>query len=661
MTSAGSRDGDSQGRDDGQGRAATESPPAASSGSHPSRSRSEIPLWNNVITIVGVFLAIIALLGLVTFALFHLVAPIANPYVDIVGYLVIPGILVLGLILMPLGILFKSWRLRRHDPEQRLTFRLPRVDLNDPVQRKAVKVVVIGTFVLLPAVGVSSYHGYHYTDSIGFCSEACHSVMEPEATTFEDFSHARVPCSECHIGPGASWFVKSKLSGTRQVLAMLRETYSRPIPPAIRHLRPARETCEHCHWPEKFFGAQLREIVYFTADEDNTRHEIDMLLKTGGADASMGRVEGIHLHIALGDHVEYIATDEERQVIPWVKFTKAGTELIYRSDGRPSSDPPPEGQLRSMDCMDCHNRPAHKFRSPADAVDAFLETETIDPTLPYIKREAVAALAEPYADTDTAMERISSELTTFYENDYPEVWQTRRVAVNEAIEGVQRIYRQTIFPYMKVDWRTYPDNIGHKTSPGCFRCHEGKHINQNGDPISHNCDGCHTFLNPVDRAEGRSVVERGDFIHPVPLRGEHGNLRCDLCHTGGLPPSSTCEGCHTMQAAFRNGMLPSFEDLELEAEPMADSVDCESCHDLDEPTTVEAIDAMCMDCHDDEEYEGMLASWKLEVDELFSEAEDSADAEEKALLDAVRQAGPLHNPEATRIIIRTVLEDRTVD
>ncbi|MEK7756170.1 MAG: NapC/NirT family cytochrome c, partial [Planctomycetota bacterium] len=348
-----------------------------------------VPLWNNVISYFGLFLTAMAILLLLTFALFTVVTRQANPYVDIVGYLVLPGILVLGSLIVPVGMFFKSWRLRRRDPSQKLSFLFPRIDLNDPAQLRAAKVVVGGTFLMLPVVVVSSYHGYHYSDSAEFCAKACHKVMEPQATTYEHSAHARVACAECHIGEGASWFVKSKLSGTRQVFATIQESFPRPIPPAITNLRPARETCERCHWPKKFFGAQLREIVHFGADENNTRRELDMLLKTGGGDESIGRAEGIHMHMALEGRLEYVATDVKVQDIPWVKYTdRAGNVWIYRSDGRPSSDPIPEGPVRQLDCMDCHNRPAHNFRSPEEAVDIFLDVGRIDTTLPFIKREA---------------------------------------------------------------------------------------------------------------------------------------------------------------------------------------------------------------------------------------------------------------------------------
>ena len=623
--------------------------PAQSTASTPG-GPTHTPLWNNLITMGGMFLAVTALLGLLTFALFHMAAPVTNPYVDIVGYLLMPSILVLGLIIIPLGILFKSWRLHRLDPAQKLAFRFPRIDLNDPAQRKAAKIVVGGTFILLPAVGVSSYHGYHYTDSASFCSKACHAAMEPQATAYEHSAHARVPCAECHIGTGASWFVKSKLSGTRQVLAMWRDTFPRPIPPAITELRPARETCEECHWPRKFFGAQLREIVHFSSDETNTRREIDMLRKTGGGDETTGRAEGIHLHMALEGRIEYIATDDKLQVIPWVKLTdKAGNELIYRSDGRPSSDPKPEGQVRQLDCMDCHNRPAHRFRSPQEAVDVYLDLGKIDTTLPYIKREAAKVLVREYPDLETGKSQIGVALTEFYRSNYPEVWKTRKASVNGAIDIVREIYVNNFFPKMNVDWRTYPDNIGHKISPGCFRCHEGRHVDQYGDTISHECSICHTFLNPVTSEGGTEYVERGEFIHSVKLEGSHAKLRCDRCHTGGLALDPTCSGCHTAQADFLAGGLAAFEGFGIDPDPMAD-LDCTDCHDLSAPTNVETIAGTCAACHD-EEYEGMLLSWRQEVDRLLADAEAKADANGRRLLDMLRRAGPLHNVEATRTII----------
>ncbi|UCE60253.1 MAG: NapC/NirT family cytochrome c [Phycisphaerales bacterium] len=622
------------------------------------------PLWNNPITMVGVFLAIVGLLGLLTFLLFSLAAPASNPYVDIIGFLVMPLILVFGLMVMPLGIFLRVWRLRRCDPGHPITLRLRRIDLSDPVQLRAVKVVVGGTFVFLPVVGVTSYQGYHFTDSIEFCAEACHTVMKPQAVTFARSGHARVACAECHIGSGAGWFVKSKLSGTRQVVAVLRDSYSRPIPPAIKHLRPARETCEHCHWPDKFFGDQLVQRSRFAADDANTPQQINMLLKTGGGARRAHDTLGIHTHVALAGRIEFVAVDEKLQEIPWVKLTnKDGSQTIYRSDGRASSDSRPEGQVRQMDCMDCHNRPAHAFLAPADAVDIALSEGALDPTLPYIKRQAVAALVHTYADPESAGIGITNALTEFYRSNYPEVWGERPRSIGKSTEAVVDIYRRSFFPHMKVDWRTYPDNIGHKISPGCFRCHAGHHVTESGQKISHACANCHTFLNAVEGDGESMVLQEGGFIHSPVLEGRHAELLCDKCHTGGVAPQGACAGCHTEQADFRAGNLSGFESLDIPAEPMADSVDCQDCHDLSQPTDLETIDASCMDCHEDEEerFTGMLATWEREVKQLMANAERDADTEMNRMLHALRQAGPLHNVEAARTILGAAVDSRTTD
>lgn len=605
---------------------------------------------------VGIFMVVMSVVLLLTFMLFSIVSPVANPYVDIVGLLVLPSILVLGLLVIPLGVMLRSWWLRRTNPGQRIEFRYPRFDLNDPNQRWAAKVIAVSTLFLLPLVGVSSYHGYHYTDSTEFCAKVCHQVMEPEAVAHRHSAHARVTCAECHIGEGASWFVKSKLSGTRQVFATLLETYHRPIPPAIQELRPARDTCEECHWPEKFFGAQLVQIARFASDEENTKREINMLVKTGGGDEATGRMEGIHAHMAVQYRIEYVALDEELQEIPWMKMTdEDGRELIYRSDGKSASDPKPSGEERTLDCMDCHNRPAHKFRAPGNAVDLFLETGQIDTTLPYIKREAVAAITQSYPDAETAKARIGSRLTKFYQEEYPEVWEEREASVKQAIDAVQTAYARNFFPYMNVDWRTYPDNIGHMTSPGCFRCHGGDHVNQFGGRISADCKICHSFLIPEDKDEEEVVrFIKGDFVHPWDLEGVHAKARCYECHALGSAPSTTCEGCHALEADFRQGTVAAFEAFETPAEPMAVFVGCEGCHDLSEPADLASIDMMCMDCHEGEyeRYEGMLGRWDEEVRKLLEQAEAVAGEEERELLETLREAGPLHNMEATRTILK---------
>ncbi len=621
-----------------------------------------LPLWNNPVSMLGLFMVVSAVILLMTFALFSAITQGANPYVDIVGFLILPGILLAGLVITPLGILIKSWWIRRRHPEQRLTFSYPRIDLNDAAQRRSVKIVMFSTFLLLPVMGVTGYHGYHYTDSTEFCARACHAVMKPQATAHVHSPHARVACADCHIGSGASWFVKSKLSGTRQVFAVLRDTYSRPIPPAIHNLRPARETCEQCHWPQKFYGAQLVERVHFRSDEQNTRHEISMLVKTGGGDEATGRLEGIHLHMALTD-LEFVATDEQLQVIPWVRLLREdGSEIVYRSDGKPSAEPPPDGVRRKLDCMDCHNRAAHPFRSPSEAVNIALDIGKIDQTLPYIKREAVRSLLGEYADETQALKRIGSHLETFYKNEYPQLWDTRRASIEQAILVTRDIYQRSAFPGMKVDWRTYPDNIGHLNSPGCFRCHDGRHVDENGAAISHDCGVCHSFLNPVPHGNERAI-QPGAYQHPFELTGVHAGVRCDQCHAGGMSPSPTCEGCHSEVSGFRDASAVEFARFKIEPDSMATVVGCEGCHDVSMPVATADMEAVCMDCHDDdpERFEGMLGRWKQELEPLLVRALRLARDEDRAAARALQEAGPYHNVEGARKILNGLLSGDSAD
>ncbi|MCG3131788.1 MAG: hypothetical protein FLDDKLPJ_02593 [Phycisphaerae bacterium] len=505
-----------------------------------SGSATSAPLWNNAITMTGVFIVVSGLILLITFGLFAMISPAANPYVDIVGLMVIPGVVAVGLVIAPTGLLLRLRKVRRTDPLRRISWRFPRIDLNDPRQRRPVQAFLLITFLMLPILGVSGYHGYHFTESSEFCGLTCHAVMEPQYAAYEQSPHARVACAECHIGSGAGWFVKAKLSGVRQVFAVWFDSYSKPIPPAISELRPARETCEECHWPAKFFGSQLRTRVHYSPDEANTRREVRMMVKTGGADPLWGRAEGIHWHMALGSKIEYVALDEELQEVPWVRSTDAsGRERVYRSDGRPHDEPPPAGTVRTIDCMDCHNRAAHLFRPPYVSLDLYLDIGRIDASLPWVKREALVLLSGSYASTEEAKQRIAESLTGYYQREHPQVYAEKKAAIERSIEGVQDIYAHTFFPFMKVDWRTYPDNVGHMYSAGCFRCHDGKHFDADGQAISSACDVCHTFFNRVPGTQDTYV--EGPFEHSMNLF-PHPTLRCEQCHTGG--PLPLCRECH---------------------------------------------------------------------------------------------------------------------
>jgi hypothetical protein len=449
----------------------------------------KLPLPRNPISLLGVFLATIGAFLFLVFWLAEGLGLHTNPYMGIVFFLILPGVFVFGLLLIPIG-LWRDRRARRAGRE----VGWPRLDFNNPRTRNWTFFLVIATFVNVLIVSLAAYSGIHYMDSNEFCGQVCHSVMEPEFAAFQDGPHSRVGCVQCHIGPGAPWFVRAKISGLRQVLAVTFNTYSKPIPSPVHNLRPARETCEQCHWPEKFHGDKVRVFRDFAADETNTESTTTMQIHVGGGSDKLSIATGIHWHMNVANVVEYIATDEKRQVIPWVRITdRTGAVREYVADGV-TPEELAKGERRTMDCLDCHNRPSHPFDPSADkAVNRALAMGIIPKTVPFIKREAVAALSEAHPSHQVADDRIAQRLREFYRTSYNDVYMKQRQDVERAIAGTQQLYRRNIFPTMNITWGTYPNNIGHMDFPGCFRCHDDSHKSKDGKTIGQDCSLCHTM------------------------------------------------------------------------------------------------------------------------------------------------------------------------
>lgn len=492
-------------------------------------------LARNVITLVGAALVLVSLANILFLFLLDVLEVKAKPYMGVFTYMVFPAVLILGLLIVPVGIFLERWRRRRLAPEEIPPF--PRIDLNVPSHRQAFGLFVGFTAFFLVLSSVGSYRAYQFSDSVTFCGELCHSVMKPEFTAYQTSPHARVGCVECHVGPGATWFVRSKLSGAYQVYAVARKIYPRPIPSPIESLRPAQETCEECHWPEKFWGAQMKSITHFGYDERNTSREIRMLIKTGGGSPTTGLTTGIHWHMNIMNEVWYVARDPQRQEIPWVKVKDLQgrvTEYIAK-DSPPAPEEIAKADKRRMDCMDCHNRPSHVFLPPDRAVDEALLAGRIDRSLPFIKRQAVEVLAAEYASVEVARERIATALDAFYLKTYPALYSRKLMAIKAAITEVQRLYQTNVFPEMKVDWQTHPNNIGHFYYPGCFRCHGGNHVSPEGKVISKECEICHTILGQYRGGQPMVEIKGRPFRHPVEI-GDLMEVTCSDCHTGGPGP-----------------------------------------------------------------------------------------------------------------------------
>lgn len=624
------------------------------------------PIWQNKITETGACLVALAFLLIASFVFFELISQ-PNPYLGLFTFLIFPAVAVIGIVLIVFGMLRARRRaIKLHGSTAGYDF-YPRIDLNRRGHRIILKRIAIGVAISLPIVGFLSSEGYHYTESKSFCGEVCHPVMRPHGIAASHRSHAEIECAACHVGRGVNWYVKSKISGVRQLVALAMNSYERPIAPALNHLRPATDTCQNCHWSEKNFGNQLKPLIRHLSDEESTPYMFWMLIKTGGSDPATAPPSGIHWHMSIGQNIDYIATNSTLQDIPWVQFssTETGRTTVYRSDGMPADAPPPPGIRRTVDCMDCHNRAAHSFGAPSESANTVLTNSPDLRQLPYAKKVLVEALVAPYETKDEAVEAIPQRISDYYRENHAQLSAERERDIERLAHHAVETYQRDFFPDMNVDWRSYANNIGHKMFSGCFRCHAGDHVAADGSKITHDCSACHEFVVPITSEEEQAVGLpaggarrlRGErFPHPVELEGNHADLRCDSCHDGGPARESTCEGCHADVTAFRAGQSPQFEPVGIEADSMDGLADCTDCHDLHE--NLATVQNACFDCHEEDEPGMSIAAWKKEVGDLLGRLGDVPDEQQRAQLDALRRAGPYHNMEATRAILDRMIDAR---
>jgi nitrate/TMAO reductase-like tetraheme cytochrome c subunit len=450
-------------------------------------------LGQNPTTLTGAVITTSTALTTIAFWFYDIFLPgPPHPYIGLLVFLILPGIFVLGLLLIPIGIWVRRRSLR---VSGQLPGVFPAIDLHLPVVRSTLEWVAFATIVNLLIIGTASYRGVEYMDSTSFCGTTCHTVMAPEYSAYQNSPHSRVACVDCHIGPGAGWFVRSKVSGLRQVFAVTFHTYSRPIPSPVKYLRPARETCEQCHWPQRFTGDKFLVNTSYKDDEKNTPQTDVLLLKVGGR-TWQGSV-GIHgHHLADNARIRYISTDFERQTIPVVYYTddQGKTTEFISTDAKPTQQQLDKGEHRTMDCVDCHNRPTHEFDLPENAVDKQMSLGHISPALPFIKKKAVEVLKVNYTTRDVASQSITAEISKFYQTNYSQIYQTQHTAVEQSGQEIANIYLRNIFPDMRVTWGVHPNNLGHNDSPGCFRCHDGSHTSADGQTITNDCSACHQVL-----------------------------------------------------------------------------------------------------------------------------------------------------------------------
>ena len=451
----------------------------------------------NWIGTLGVALTTATFLLFVGFELLQIVGVLNNAYVGLISYLALPALFVLGLILVPIG----WWRFRRvtgKTTEDLLRERFP----EEMVRPKRLGSSLVATVALLTVVnilflGVGGARMLHFMDTAEFCGTACHGVMEPEWTAYQNSPHAHVECVACHVGEGAGALIDAKLNGLWQIISVTFDLYDRPIPTPVHQLRPARETCEKCHWPDKFYGDRIKAVTRFAMDEASTPRHTTLALKVG---SGTGQEAGtIHWHVAAANEVRYQAADEQRMRMSWVEVRRGSTfhRFTNRRLDQAAAAETQTGDhtdVRIMDCVDCHNRATHIYLDPEQAVDQALAAGRIDRSLPFAKKAALGALLGNYSDKDAALTAIGNSVRGFYLRDLGDANLAASPAVDAMVAELQTIYGDNVFAHMNVTWNTYASHLGHRNNGGCFRCHNPYMVDEAGRSIDYDCTLCHSIL-----------------------------------------------------------------------------------------------------------------------------------------------------------------------
>lgn len=434
-------------------------------------------LRSNWITSLGAALMTLALMGGATVALLHSTGSEAwtGPYAGLILTIGTPLAFGAGLLLVPFGLFVYR---------KQLAARI--ATMTDRPMYLARAVVAL-TAINFAAIGTAGYAGVHWMSSTQFCGTACHAAMQPEYVTYLDSPHNRVGCVKCHVAPTAQGFVESKINGTRQLITFLTDTYHRPIDTPVHNMVPAEQTCETCHWPEKYLGTKLLVKPHYRDDEQVSGYTNVLLMRTGGTRPD-GQSVGIHWHVHPKAEVEYVTTDEEYNHIPYVRVVKPdGTHEVFASPGV-ALDRPPGGELRTMDCIDCHNRSAHDFEQLSPALDRLIANGLVARSLPFVKKHAMEILQGDYTRA-AGPDRIRQRMRETFAEVAKAKGQDDVLA--KTTEALVALWERNVYPERKLGWGAYPSRSNHD---GCFRCHDGEHKNAAGRAISKDCAICHIVL-----------------------------------------------------------------------------------------------------------------------------------------------------------------------
>jgi hypothetical protein len=439
----------------------------------------------NSLSLSGVVLATAGAVVFLVALVFDLAGSHENPYFGLVTFLLLPAIFAAGLLLIPVGIMRER---RRAAGVGRDAGDWPLIDLQHAPTRNVVTGLAVLTLFNIGIIATATYESLEFVDSRTFCTGVCHTPMEPQAVAHARSVHASISCASCHVGEGPPGFLRAKLGGVRRLAAITTGNYRRPIPSPVSDLPAAAATCMHCHNREKYFGDLIRELRSYADDETNTEQITRLTLQAGGGGWEAGGPHGIHWHASPQTRVDYVATDASRETIPWVQVTDGqGNVTAYVVDGV-SPESLARGERRTMDCTDCHNRQGHLIATTLErALDEGLARGLIPKALPFARREVLAALQDVDGDRAIVERRIADRLNASYAQQVG----SQGVLVAQTIAAAQRIYSGNVFSKMNVKWGTYPNNIGHTDSNGCFRCHDDLHKAKTGGVISQDCELCH--------------------------------------------------------------------------------------------------------------------------------------------------------------------------
>lgn len=440
---------------------------------------------------LGVALTTSSFLLLLFVLLLQQAGVLGNSYSGLITFLVLPALFMLGLLLIPLG-----WRKLQQrtglSTEDLLRERFPAEMVKSGALGSGLAFTIAGlTVVNLLFLGFGGATILHHMDSPQFCGTTCHEVMGPEWATYQSSPHAHVACVECHVGEGTEALIDAKLNGLRQMWLVTFGGYNRPIPTPVHNLRPARETCEKCHWPDKFYGNRIKSIARFASDEASTPAYTTLALKVGAG----GQEETIHWHVSEMTEVVYQSVDEERTEMLWVEV-RHGDEVTRWEN--PDALVPEGHELpepRAMDCIDCHNRATHVYQIPEDVVDELMAAKVIDRSVPWIKAASVEALRATVPTGESPEAVIAASLRGYYQRKDPEVLTRHMRGLDVAAAYLAAAHERNVHPGMKVDWGAYPSHIGHRQDHnGCSRCHGADLVNDQGESIDDDCTLCHSML-----------------------------------------------------------------------------------------------------------------------------------------------------------------------